>query len=97
LSGSHKREFFWVSGEATGDANLAELEEIDTVPERRHNSGDEIGRSNTLKGGKQPRRKGPSDAGGKESDKAEGMNELSTSKRRRSEKDGTGKATEGYY
>jgi hypothetical protein len=92
LTRYHKREFFWINGEATGDANPAELEEIDTVPEWRHNNGDEIGRSNTLKGGKEP-----SDAGGKESDKAESMNELSTSKKRRSEKDGTGKATEGYY
>jgi hypothetical protein len=96
LTRYHKREFFWINGEATGNADLAEQEQNVTLPKRRHNSGDEIGRSNTLKGGKQPRRKGPSDVGRKESDKAESMNELSTSKRRRSEKDGTGKATEEY-
>jgi hypothetical protein len=88
----HKREFFWINVEATGNADLAEQEQNVTLPERRHNSGDEIGRSDTIKGSKQLRRKERSGAGGKESGKVESMDVLSTSKRRR-EKDRTEETT----
>jgi hypothetical protein len=82
LNDYDKHEHFWISGEATRDADRAALDDSVTVPESRYTNSGKIG---GRKRSKKPKTKKPNGAEGKE-----------TSIRGRREEDGTGKTSNGY-
>jgi hypothetical protein len=88
LNNSHKREYFWINGETTGNVDLEELDQKTFLPKFGYNTCDESARSSTI----QKRNKGsteePSSAEGKDANGVKSTNELSPTKRRKKGKEG---------
>lgn len=90
LNHSHKREFFWINGETTENADLGELDQKIFPPKIEYNTSNEFARSSAIQKSNQGSTEEPSSAEGKDT------NELGVTKRRKKGKE-TGKRKKEYY
>jgi hypothetical protein len=96
LSHSHKREFFWINGETTGNADLEELDQKTFLPKIGYNTSDEFARSSAIQRSNEGLTEEPSSAEGKDTNGAKSTNESSPTKRRKKGKEGTRKTEKKY-
>jgi len=81
LNHSVKREFFWINGETTGNADLEELDQKIFLPKFDYNTSDEFARSGAIRKNKKASTEKPSRTKGNVISKAGSTNELSPAKR----------------